>query len=80
MKIDNKNFLLILAAATIIFLSITAFYLGNSDTTFKQEIIKLQNQSTSSEIDTIEEDLLDTDLTGLDKELSDIEKEIEAVY
>jgi len=80
MKIDNKNFLLILAAAAIIFLSITAYYLGNSDTAFKQEIVKLQNQSTSSEIDTIEEDLLDTDLSGLDKELSDIEKEIEAVY
>lgn len=80
MKATKNNFVLILAAATVIFLSIIAFFLSNSDTTFKQEISKLKTQSSGSEIESIEEDVLGTDLSGLDKELSDIEKEIEAVY
>lgn len=80
MKVTKSNFLLILIAAIITFLSIFAYFFSNSDLTFKQEIAKLKTQSSSNEVGSIEKDILDTDLTDLDKELSDIEKEIEAAY
>ena len=80
MKVTKNNFVLILAAATIIFLGISAYFLSNSDASFKQEIAKLKTQSSSNEVGSIEQDILGTDLSGLDKELSDIEKEINAAY
>ena len=80
MKVTKNNFLLILAAAAIIFLGIFAYFFNSSDNIFKQEIAKLKTQSSSSEVASIKEDILDTDLSDLDKELSDIEKEIEAAY
>lgn len=80
MKVTKNNFLLILTVAVIIFLGIFAYFFNSSDTTFKQEIVKLKTQSSSNEVESIEQDILGTDLSGLDKELSEIEKEIEAVY
>ena len=80
MKVTKNNFLLILVVATIIFLGISAYFFSNSDTTFRQDIAKLKTQSSSNEVESIEQDILGTDLTDLDKELSDIEKEIEAAY
>jgi len=66
--------------AALIFVSIAAYFLSNSSTLFQQEIAKFKTQSSSSEIDSIEKDILNTDLSGLDKELTEIEEEIEAVY
>jgi hypothetical protein len=80
MKVTKNNFLLILVVATITFLGIFAYFFVNSDISFKQEVAKLKTQSSSNEIESIEQDILGTDLTDLDKELSDIEKEIEAAY
>ena len=80
MKVTKNNFLLILAAAAIIFLGIFTYFFSNSDISFKQEVAKLKTQSFSNEVESIEQDILDTDLSDLDKELSDIEKEIEAAY
>ncbi len=80
MKISKNNFILILTAAAIIFIGIFAYFLNSSDLTFKQEVAKLKTQSTGSEVGSIEQDILDTDLSNLDKELTDIEKEIETVY
>ena len=80
MKVTKNNFVLILAAATIIFLGISAYFLNTSNTTFKQEITKLKTQSSNNEVGSIEQDILGTDLSGLDKELSEIEKEINAAY
>jgi len=80
MKITKNNFVLILAAAAIALLGIFAYFLNNSGNSFEQEITKLKTQSSSNEIEAIEQDILGTDLSDLDKELSDIEKEIEAAY
>ena len=80
MKITKNNFLLIMTIAALVFIGITAYFLSNSSTLFQQEIAKLNTQSSSSEIESIEKDILGTDLSGLDKELSEIEEEIEAVY
>lgn len=80
MKITKNNFVLFLTVAVIIFLSIFAYFFSNSDISFKQEVTKLKTQSSSNEVESIEQDILDTDLSDLDKELSDIEKEIEAAY
>lgn len=80
MKLTKDNFLLILIGAVMVFLGIFAYSLFKSGNTYKQEIEKLKTQSSSNEIGSIEQDILDTDLLGLDKELSEIEKEIEAAY
>ena len=80
MKITKNNFILVLAVATITLIGIFAYFFTSSDNLFKKEITKLKTQSSSSEIESIEQDILDTDLSGLDKELSAIEKEIEAAY
>ncbi len=80
MKVTKNNFVLILTVAVIIFLGIFAYFFSNSDISFKQEIAKLKTQSSSNEVGSIEQDILGTDLSNLDKELSEIEKEIEAAY
>lgn len=80
MKITKNNFILILAAAVIVLIGIFAYFINSSGSSFKQEIEKLNTQSSSNEVGSIEQDILDTDLSDLDKELSDIEKEIEAAY
>ena len=80
MKVTKNNFVLILTVAVIFFLGIFAYFFSNSDISFKQEIAKLKTQSSSNEVESIEQDILDTDLSDLDKELSEIEKEIEAAY
>ena len=80
MKVTKNNFVLILAVAVIIFLGYFAYSFNSSDITFKQDIEKLKTQSSSNEVESIEQDILGTDLSDLDKELSDIEKEIEAAY
>ena len=80
MKATKNNFVLFLTVAVIIFLGIFAYFFSNSDISFKQEVAKLKTQSSSNEVGSIEQDILDTDLSDLDKELSDIEKEIEAAY
>lgn len=80
MKITKNNFILILATAVIVLIGFFAYFFNSSGNTFKQEITKLKTQSSSNEIEAIEQDILDTDLSDLDKELSAIEKEIEAAY
>lgn len=80
MKVTKNNFVLILTVAVIIFLGIFAYSFYKSDIPFKREITKLKTQSSSNEVESIEQDILGTDLSDLDKELSEIEKEIEAAY
>ncbi|MGB6839338.1 MAG: hypothetical protein WBE27_03675 [Microgenomates group bacterium] len=78
----KKNTILILAVALVFFAAL-AFWLTKykpSNIFFQREIQKLETQSSSDEVGAIEGDLEETDLSNLDKELGDIEKEIEAAY
>lgn len=45
----------------------------------EKEIQLIKEQSTSDEIDSIEEDLNETDFIDIDKELQDIETELDSV-
>ena len=76
-KKDNK--ILILSSILIIVLGVTIYLLG-SYYTFNREIKTLQTTSGSTEIENIENDLELTNLSNLDFELSDIEKELNAAY
>jgi len=76
-KKDNK--ILILSSILIIVLGVTIYLLG-SYYTFNREIKTLQTTSGSTEIENIENDLELTNLSNLDSELSDIEKELNAAY
>ncbi len=79
-KKDQQNTtLIILSSVLIIILTITVYLLG-SYYTFNREIKTLQTTTGSTEVANIEKDLEFTDLSNLDSELSDIEKELELVY
>lgn len=80
----QRNIILILVGAIVIFGSF-AYWLSTSDTSttnvfFQREMTQIQTQSSSDEIEAIEKDLLDTDLSNLDQEINDIEKELNAAY
>lgn len=78
---SKKNFILILSA-TLVFLVIVALwiYLKNpaitKELTYKKEVQDLKTQSTSNTVESIEKDLSETDLSDIDKELTDIDMEL----
>jgi len=80
---NKKNTILVLAAALIFFATI-AYWLSSSkyaeNLIFSREIKQIQGQSTSDEIGAIEKDLQETNLSDIDKELEDIEAELNATY
>lgn len=77
----NKNLLIILAAAVIL-LSAWVYYMSqvNQSTVSdsEREFRAVTQQSASDETEAIEKDLNETDFEDLDKELTDIEAELEA--
>ncbi len=76
-KINSKNFLLILLAASLILGGIWYFLLKEgAPLVTPADITKLYNQSESDDTSAIEKDLEETDLTNLDAELTDIEDEL----
>jgi len=52
----------------------------SSLTSFSYEVQQIKNQSENDSVDSIEKDLMETDLKEVDKELQDIDKEIELSY
>jgi len=82
--VSRKNFLLALAALLVVALGFMALTLSGQFKKPKQksvydtEIQKIESQSTSDDINSIEKDLKDTDFENLDRELQDIDKELEA--
>ncbi len=78
-----KNTIIILAATSIIFIAI-GFLLTNRESAEKMrvesEIRQMESQSSSDEVGAIEKDLDDTDLSDLDRELQDIEAELNLSY
>lgn len=75
----NNNSILALSAILFVVLAIT-LYLVNSYYSFNREIKTLRTTSVSTEVVDIETDLNNTDLSNLDRELQDIENEINSAY
>ena len=80
-QIKETNFLAIISAAFIVVLAFTMYLtkIYNSEASiYQREILNIEKQSESTEVTSIETDLENTDLSNLDKELTDIEKELES--
>ena len=83
MIIKSNNFLTVLAAFLVIALGVMGYVIYSQDQTLRsldKQTFTLSKQSNSDETSQIEEDIEDTDFSGLDKEVVDIESEINASY
>lgn len=81
-KINPNNKIIVLAALLVVLLGLTAYYLSMNNYNIPQslrapEFLKIETQSSSDEVSAIEQDLEDTDIEGIDKELSGIEAELQ---
>jgi hypothetical protein len=78
----HKTLIVVLAAALIIILGGLAYLLSSGKLTssipFEREVAQYETMSESDELDAIETDLNNTELQNLDKELVDIQAELEA--
>ncbi len=80
-QINDTNFLAIVSAVLIVVLAFTMYFtkIYNSEASvYKRELLELNKQSESTEVESIEKDLDNTDLSNLDQELTDIEKELDS--
>lgn len=81
---NNNIFLAILGLALVVIILIAVLLKYNPQikTNLPQDrnTKVLQEQSNSTDVESIEKDINATDLSDLDKELSDIEKELDAAY
>ena len=78
----NKNIIILLASVVIV-ISVVLILMQKGfpkKTDYEVEIMKLQTQASSDNVEAIEKDLLNTDLENLDYELQDIEKELDLIY
>lgn len=84
--VPKKYFLLFLASISVVFMGLMALTLSKrpvkqvSMTEQEMEIKKIQTQSESDVVEDIEQDLNETDLLDVDKELQDIEGELDVTY
>ena len=78
-KDPEKNFTLMLAIAVLFLAAVTGYWISNKDKQailFEKAIDKIETQSTSDELDSIENDLEMTDFSDIDRDLEAIEKEL----
>lgn len=75
MTIHPKNMILFLAAVAIIFLGISVYLLNQGKSSVTQESYT-QNLSTSNDSETLEKEINETDFTNIDREMDDIEQEL----
>jgi len=86
--IPKKHTLLFLAALLVVLLGIMAYVIRQQNlarrflqpSEFDKELSQIQEQSESDDVDAIEEDIGETDLEDADKELQDIERELNQTY
>lgn len=85
--VSRKNFIIFLSAILVVGFAYMALTLTQQSLKTKRtlsvaekEILQIKEQSTSDELEDIEKDLIETDLIDIDKELQDIERELEAIY
>lgn len=75
----TNNFMMLLAGFLVVALGIMGYVIYNQNKVLEsldKETLMLNTQSTSDDTTEIEEDLDNTDLDDLDKELIDIEAEL----
>ena len=79
LKLDKNTFLL-LAGTAVILLGLVSYFFSTQNPVRQayvdNQTVKLETLSNSSDSDSIEKDLNDTDLNSLDTELDDIDKEL----
>jgi hypothetical protein len=84
--VPRKYFLLFLAATLVVALGVMALTLSGRTqkkavlTESDKEIQQIQTQTKGDDVDDIEKDLNETDLVDVDKELQDIENELNTTY
>ena len=64
----------------LVYMGFTIFNRNQSTPSIEKEVAKIQTQSESTEIESIEKDLMETDLDNLDRELNAIEAELNSAY
>ena len=79
--VSKKNTLLALSAILVVAYGYMAIRLNQGkpkvpNDTFQQEVSQMQNQSNSTEPESSEKDLDSTDFSDLDKELQNIDQEL----
>jgi Tfp pilus assembly protein PilO len=75
----NNNFMMLLAGFLVVALGIMGYVIYNQNKVLEsldRETLKLNTQSSSDDTAEIQNDLEDTNLNDLDKELIDIEAEL----
>lgn len=81
--ISRKNYLLFFTAAIfilLVYMGFSIFSRNRSTPSLEKEVARIQTQSESTEIESIEKDLMETDLNNLDRELNAIEAELNSAY
>lgn len=79
----SNSFLLTLAAFLVVALGIMGYMIYNQDPISNKvdvQTVTLNKQSPSDETDAIEKDLNNTDLDSIDKEVGDIDKELNSSF
>lgn len=82
MKKQKENLFLILLASAVLLIGLVAIYLSRVPAELAKPDIqtqRLSTQSSSDEISALEKDILNTDLSDIDKELEDIEAELSGI-
>ena len=76
----NKNLIMWLAGFLVVALGIMAYLTYGKSTPVDVQTAIISKQSSSDELDAIETDIEATEFDDLDKELIDIENELNASY
>lgn len=77
--VSRKNFLLLLAAVLVVAMGLMAMMLyqtPKAPVTYEQQLQQLQTQSQSDQVRDIERDLKESNFNDVDRELQDIETEL----
>ncbi len=79
---DNKNFMIILAIAIagFIFFIYSSGFFDTAKKDVSNRFDEITTQSSSDEVETIEADLEATDFSDIDRELQEIENELDQTY
>jgi len=79
--LTGKNFLLVLAALLVValgFMAVKTITKPKTENFDQMELQEIQTQSNSDSLESIDADLKNTDLDNTDKELQDIQRELDS--
>ena len=81
--VSRKNFMIFLATILVFAMGLMALTISKRPPKVSQEdleIKQIKTQSTSDNIESIEKDINDTDFSGIEDDLNDIEAEMNQEY